>query len=109
MTKSLQAALTAIALVATGTWAASPSFDCAKATHDVEKLICSDGELAELDHSLNSLYRRVLAHAEAAEQKMLKTEQRGWVKGRDDCWKSSDMRGCVKSEYRSRIDELKDR
>ena len=39
----------------------------------------------------------------------LKTGQRGWVTGRDDCSKSDDMRGCVDSEYRSRINELKDR
>jgi len=42
-------------------------------------------------------------------QKALKAEQRGWVKGRDDCWKRSDVRGCVAGEYRSRIAELKDR
>jgi len=89
--------------------AASPSFDCAKATHDVEKLICKDAELANLDNSLSSLYHTLMKNTSAAEQKLLKTEQRGWVKGRDDCWKSDDMRGCVASEYHSRINQLKDR
>lgn len=51
--------------------AATPSFDCAKASHDVEKVICTDAELAELDHSLNSLYHAVLEHTPAGEQKML--------------------------------------
>lgn len=45
----------------------------------------------------------------ASEQKMLKAEQRGWIKGRNDCWRSDDMRGCVAGEYRLRINELKDR
>jgi uncharacterized protein len=89
--------------------AASPSFDCAKATHDVEKLICKDAELASLDNSLSSLYHTLMKNISAAEQKTLKTEQRGWVKGRDDCWKASDMRSCVAGEYRARINELKDR
>ena len=89
--------------------AASPSFDCAKATHDVEKLICKDADLASLDNSLSSLYHTLMKNTSAAEQKLLKTEQRGWVKGRDDCWKSDDMRGCVASEYHSRINQLKDR
>lgn len=89
--------------------ASSPSFDCAKATHDVEKLICSDAGLADLDRSLSSLYSTLLKHTPESQQKGLKTEQRGWVKGRNDCWKSNDMRGCVASEYKARIDELKDR
>jgi len=98
-----------LCLGAASTWAASPSFNCAKATHEVEKLICSDAELAKLDRSLSSLYGTLLKNTPASKQKGLKTEQRGWVKGRDDCWKSDDMRSCVASEYRSRIDELKDR
>jgi len=89
--------------------AASPSFDCAKATHDVEKLICNDAELANLDNSLSSLYHTLMKNTSAAEQELLKTEQRGWVKGRDDCWKSDDMRGCVVNEYHNRINQLKDR
>jgi uncharacterized protein len=98
-----------LCLTAANVWATSPSFDCAKATHEVEMLICKDAGLADLDRSLSSLYATVLKHTPASQQKGLKAEQRGWVKGRDDCWKSDDMRGCVASEYRSRIDELKDR
>jgi uncharacterized protein YecT (DUF1311 family) len=87
----------------------NPSFDCAKASHEVEELICKDAELADLDRSLAGLYGVVLKNSPSSEQKRLKAEQRGWVKGRNDCWKSSDQRGCVKREYESRISELKDR
>jgi uncharacterized protein len=100
---------TVACLLAVNAWAASPSFDCAKAQSSVEKLICNDAELAELDRSLSSLYGTLLKHTPASGQKTLKAEQRGWVKGRDECWKSDDMRGCVKSEYESRIRALKDR
>jgi uncharacterized protein len=99
----------AIGLSATATWAAQPSFDCAKATHDVEKLICEDAGLAELDQSLAELYATVLKHTPDANKGTLKAEQRGWVKGRNDCWKASDMRSCVADDYRARINELKDR
>ena len=111
MTKTTAAIIApiAIGLFATAAWAAHPSFDCAKATHDVEKLICKDAGLAELDRSLAELYATVLEHTPDAKKGALKTEQRGWVKGRDDCWKSDDMRGCVANEYRARINELKDR
>jgi uncharacterized protein len=98
-----------LCLLTASAWPASPSFDCAKASSDVEKLICSDAGLAELDRSLADLYHRVLENTPKGEQKLLKAEQRGWVKGRDDCWKADDLRDCVAGEYRARIDELKDR
>ena len=34
----------------------SPSFDCRKATTEVEKLICSDDELAKLDVEMSKSY-----------------------------------------------------
>lgn len=40
---------------------------------------------------------------------VLKAEQRGWVKGRNDCWKSADKRKCVDQSYRRRIAELQAR
>jgi uncharacterized protein len=108
-TSSVLLAAIGLCLASAGALAANPSFDCAKASSDVEKLICSDAELAGLDRSLAGLYGTLLKHTPASEQKMLKAEQRGWVKGRDECWKSDDLRGCVASEYRTRINELKDR
>ncbi|MCF7982934.1 MAG: lysozyme inhibitor LprI family protein [Thiohalocapsa sp.] len=99
----------AFSLAGSNAWSASPSFDCAKASSEAEAMICKDAELAELDRSLASLYAVVLKNTPATEKKMLKAEQRGWVKGRDDCWKSDDLRGCVEAEYRSRIAELRDR
>jgi hypothetical protein len=44
----------------------------------------------------------VLENTPASEQKTLKAEQRGWVKGRNDRWKSSDERGRVKRECDTR-------
>lgn len=101
--------LTCLLATTAAAHAASPSFDCAKASSSVEKLVCNDAELANLDNSLSSLYHTLMKNTSAAEQKLLKAEQRGWVKGRDDCWKSDDMRGCVLNEYQYRINQLKDR
>ncbi len=109
MSKTALAILAAGCLAAPLANAAHPSFDCNKTTHEVEKTICKDADLAALDRSLAELYATVLKHTPASEQGALKTEQRGWVKGRDDCWKASDKHGCIKSEYQSRINELKDR
>lgn len=108
-TTAATAVAIAIGLSASATWAAEPSFDCTKATHDVETLICNDAGLAELDQSLAELYATVLKHTPDAKKGMLKAEQRGWVKGRNDYWKASDIRSCVAGAYRARINELKDR
>ena len=109
MIKGYFSLLGAAALVSVSVQAAQPSFDCGKAEHEVEELICKDGELAALDRSLTSLYAKVYENTPAAERKRLKAEQIGWIKGRDDCWKADDQRACVKDEYEMRIRELKDR
>lgn len=95
--------------IGAGASAAQPSFNCIKATHEVEQLICNDDELAALDVSMNELYQLVLKNTPNDSQKQLKTEQIGWVKGRNDCWKADDKRACIKGEYETRINELKDR
>ncbi|WP_295392727.1 lysozyme inhibitor LprI family protein [uncultured Thiodictyon sp.] len=97
------------ALLALPAWAADPSFRCSKVAHEVEDLICKDGELADLDRQLSGLYGVVLRHTPPSQQRQLKSEQRGWLKGRNDCWKDSDQRGCVKAAYEDRIRELQDR
>lgn len=108
---SVRIALSAASLVlaATPLLAANPSFNCAKASHSVEELICNDAQLAGLDRSLSDLYGVVLRHTPEADKRMFKAEQRGWIKGRNDCWKSSDMRGCVLRAYQYRIGQLRDR
>ena len=37
-----------------------PSFDCKKASTKVEKMICSDAELAQEDKELNELYNKYM-------------------------------------------------
>lgn len=77
---------------------APPSFDCAKAASDAEKLVCGDAELAALDRRLAARY---LERKDADP-----AVQRGWAKGRDDCWKQPDLRLCVLEAYRTRLVEL---
>lgn len=77
---------------------APPSFDCAKAASEAEKLVCTDAELAALDRQLATRY----AEAKDADPAM----QRGWAKGRDECWKADDVRLCVLESYRTRLVEL---
>lgn len=120
------AAVFAAALLAAGAGPArgqskGPAFDCAKATGSVEKLICGDEKLAALDRKLDGVYKAAMARAKDGMANTLRVEQRGWVKGRDECWKAKDAanpvflteswqatseRECVDAQYRVRISEL---
>lgn len=100
----------AVALPAGRALAAAPSFDCGKvAAGSMEEAICRDSALSALDARLAEVYRAATAKATNERPPMLKAEQRGWIKGRDECWKSDDRRACLETEYRRRIAELQAR
>lgn len=87
--------------------AVSPSFDCSKANGgEVEKLICKDDSLANLDKKMANVYTAAMKKLPAAEQKQQKAIQQGWIKGRDECWKSDNVSHCVTDSYSMRISEL---
>jgi len=90
--------------------AADPSFDCGKvSTGSIEEIICKDEGLAELDRKLAEVYKAASKKAVNEHPPVLKAEQRGWIKGRNDCWKSDEKRRCVKEAYLLRIAELQAR
>lgn len=82
---------------------AKPSFDCAKARSEAETLVCSDAELAALDRRMAEVYAQAKS---AGTDENLPAMQRGWVKGRDECWKNDDTRQCVIEEYKTRLVQL---
>jgi len=45
----------------------SASFDCAKAKTKVDKLVCGDPTLSDLDDKLSALYNKVLAQSPVPE------------------------------------------
>ena len=99
--------------------AQGPTFDCAKASGEVETLICADPSLAALDRTLGEVYKAASAKAKGKLATRLREDQRGWVKGRNDCWKAKGqqtwitatwtvdtLKGCVDAQYRLRTSEL---
>lgn len=85
--------------------ASGPSFDCAKASSRYEKMVCDTPELSALDRQLDGVFKQALARS--TEKDVLRAEQRGWIKGRDECWKASDVMACVRELYQVRIVELR--
>lgn len=89
---------------------AGPSFPCDEVRPgSVEATICGDEELSALDRKLAKVYAAATEIAADQQPPTLKAEQRGWIQGRDECWKSDDQRACVRDEYVRRIAELQAR
>ena len=93
-----------------GTAGAAPSFDCSKVeAGSIEALICQDDQLSALDRMMAAVFAAATKKASNEHPPVLKAEQRGWIKGRNDCWKSDDKRQCIQQSYKLRIAELQAR
>ena len=87
--------------------AQGPSFACSKVeAGSTEEMICKDSGLSTLDRKLSEVYSAALKKAKNEHPPVLKAEQRGWIKGRNECWKSDAPHKCVEESYRMRIAEL---
>ncbi len=93
----------------------APAFDCGRAEGEVEMLLCRDSDLAKLDQEMADVYWTGMGVAATsgpnAKQAMAtnKAMQRGWIKGRNDCWKAADVNICVTDSYYRRLAELEAR
>jgi uncharacterized protein len=77
------------------------SFDCGKASSEVEKIICSDEELSKLDESLSEAYLQALKRAYIKRQAI--ESQRKWLKNHRNTCQNAE---CLKRAYETRIKEL---
>lgn len=87
----------------------SPSFDCTMSDGEVTDLICETPMLARMDNELQRVYSLAETGTYASEERLqeLTTMQRGWIGGRDDCWKATDKLQCVTTSYAQRIHEIR--
>jgi uncharacterized protein len=76
------------------------SFNCNKATTKVEKLVCSDKELSELDELLAKKFK--IAMGKTTDKKNLKSMQLTWLKSRNQCADPT----CIRDSYEERIGVL---
>lgn len=84
------------------------SYDCNKATATVEKLICRDSQLAQMDIELTRLYRLALTDENSVPRpdKVL-IDQQFWMDARNQCASGPDPRGCTISSYARRAHQLR--
>ena len=78
----------------------APSFDCAKASNNAEKMICGDRNLSKLDVQLSQAYSA--ARDKATDKAQLKSEQIAWVKTSRACPDTA----CLTKAFQDRIKQL---
>ncbi len=92
--------------------ALKPSFDCLNATHQAELEICHDENLILLDNKLNQTYIKALGVANGLGDspqravRDLKIWHSAMTRGRYDCWKSANLKKCIKNSYKNDISWL---
>ena len=96
--------------MAVSAYADGPSFDCTKVeAGSIEEIICKNENLSVMDVTLAKVYKEAEKKAQNEHPQVLKAEQRGWIKGRNECWKSEDKEKCIEDSYMLRIAELQAR
>ena len=80
--------------------ARAASFDCKNASNMVERLICTDPDLSQMDERLATAYSA--ARSQSADSKKLRSEQLAWISQRNHCLTAA----CVSESYNKRLAEL---
>ena len=101
---SLCVATSSYAMAATFT----TSFDCAKTTASIEKLICRDSQLAQMDLEMTRLYRLALTdeHSVPPPDKVM-IDQQFWLDERNQCASQADPKACTIRSYAERAYQLR--
>lgn len=84
------------------------SFDCNKASTAVERAICNNLQLNQLDTQLGELYSQLLKNLPRTGAGDLKQEQLGWLKQRDQACQATQTQ-CLLEFYQARITVLRER
>jgi len=82
------------------------SYDCQKASSEVEKLICDESQsnLSQMDEEMAQAYRGALQQASDKEKEAVKSEQRRWLVETRQCKTIK----CLEILYLPRITQLRD-
>lgn len=85
-----------------------PSFYCDKAVSIIEKEICLDKRLSQLDKEMTEKYKKMVGSARSSDKNQVTQEQRKWLLLRDACAKSENMNKCLVEKLTARIGALEE-
>lgn len=93
--------------------AAAPAWCQPQPQSRVEKTVCTEPDFWARDALLAQVYQQASQQAsgsaDAGLLPSLRAQQRGWIKGRNDCWKAGDLHACIAQAYELRTAELQTR
>ena len=91
-----------LSFLLTPTLSSAASFDCAKASTAVEKLICGSPQISRQDEELSVAYKE--AATQARDKDPLVIDQKRWLKNERSLCRDEN---CLKKVYQERIAELR--
>ncbi len=91
-----------IPIVSFGSEKMAPSFSCEKAKERVEKLICQNNALAELDRKLAAAFQKLLGLSPTQQKSSLKRAQAKWIGERNGCKDTA----CVQKSIQEQISKI---
>lgn len=80
----------------------APSFDCARAGSEAERLVCNDARLSAADRAVAEAYRR--AETAGVSRRALRRQQQQWLAAREQA--AEDQPDALVQVYERRMDEL---
>jgi uncharacterized protein len=80
------------------------SFDCSKASTEVEKQICANKTLSQLDGLLASTYKNRQSPNFGLDLKRFRQDQLSWLKDRNKCQDAN----CIQKKYHERLLDICD-
>ncbi|MDB5995436.1 MAG: hypothetical protein JWP42_2572 [Pseudomonas sp.] len=84
------------------------SFDCSTATATIEKLICRDPQLAQMDVELTRLLRLALTDERAVPPPAkITVDQQFWIAARNQCASDPQPKPCTIRSYAERAHQLR--
>lgn len=82
------------------------SFDCKKASSNLEKQICSNAEIGSADENLSKYYLKLMKSLDRERAQELRLEQQEWLKQRNVSCPAGDW-SCLKKIYNDRVQTLR--
>lgn len=79
------------------------SFNCDKAATNIEKAICQNPSLSDLDDQLSSKYSQIKKEIPESEKKVLLDSQREWLSQQKSCETSTNLEQCLTDLYQERM------
>jgi uncharacterized protein len=100
------AAAISLGLFAVTALAKAPSFDCSKASTEIEQAICQDDELSALDRKLAHFYSEASRRYPTTAPPRLRQEHIVWEQKLNECSTKAEKRECIQIAYMTRIAEV---